>query len=213
MEKRRRKIFRFRAFVSLLTALGFGMAVLSGVLLFIAPSGRGVRWMWTLLGLNRHQWEEMHIWFCLLFAVAGTFHLSLNWRPMLHYLKIVGSKTYGFRFEWLAVLAISAVVFAGTYYQWKPFAALLEFRQQIQGRRQAPAPDVIVRPDGAKQNRAGIGQMTLMEYCAQTGLEPSEAVQTLQKKGVPIRPEMTMRQIAELTGVHPSQVPALLTAP
>jgi len=213
MEKRRRKIFQFRAFVSLLTALGFWMAVLSGVLLFIAPSGRGTNWIWTFLGLNRHQWEQMHIWFCLLFAVAGIFHLSLNWRPMLHYLKIVGSKTYGFRFEWLAVLAIGAVVFAGMYYQWKPFAALPNLRHQIQSRQQPPAPDIIVRPDGSKQSQAGIGRMTLMEYCAQTGLEPSEAVQTLQKKGIPIRPEMTMRQIAEIAGVHPSQVPALLTTP
>lgn len=212
MEQKPRKIFQFRAFVSLLTAICFAMAVISGAVLFLAPSGRGGGRGWTFWGLNRHQWEEQHIWFCLIFTIVGILHLIFNLRPILNYLKIVGSKTYRFRFEWLAALAVSGVVFSGTYYQWKPFAAFLELpRRMMQPSRPASGADVVAR--GGPATRPGIGQMTLAEYCRQEGLEPDKAIQILQGSGIAARPDMTMREIADLAGVHPSQLRQMLSKP
>jgi hypothetical protein len=208
MEQKPRKIFQFRAFVSLLTAICFGMAVISGAVLFLAPSGRGAGRTWAFWGLNRHQWEEQHIWFCLIFTIVGILHLILNIRPMMHYLKVIGSKTYRFRFEWLAALAAGAVVFAGTYYGWKPFRAVLEYPNQLQRSRQPSGADIVVR--GGQENRPGMGQITLADYCRQEGLDAAKVIDKLKSQGLSAKPEMTMRQIADLMEVHPSQLREIL---
>ncbi|HPP55784.1 MAG TPA: DUF4405 domain-containing protein [Anaerohalosphaeraceae bacterium] len=196
-----------------MTAICFAMAVISGAVLFLAPSGRGAGRAWAFWGLSRRQWEEQHVWFCLIFTIVGLIHLILNIRPILYYLKIVGIKTYWFRLEWLAALAVSAVVFAGTYYRWKPFAAFLELpRRMTEPGRQAGGTDMVAR-GGGQENRPGIGQMTLAEYCRQEGLEPAKAVEILRNRGLTVQTDMTMRQIADLAGVHPSQLRDMLRNP
>lgn len=211
MEQKPRKVFQFRAFVSLLAAVCFGMAVLSGAVLFLAPSGRGAGRTWFFWGLNRHQWEEQHIWFCVIFTVAGIVHLVLNIRPMLHYLRIIGSKTYRFRIEWLAALAVGVMVFAGTYYGWKPFRAVLEYPNKLRRSPQTSGDNLVVR--GGQQTPPRMGQMTLVEYCRQEGIKTEEVIQQLQTQGLTVLPEMTMREIADLAGVHPSQLREMLDRP
>lgn len=59
----------------------------------------------------------------------------------------------------------------------------------------------------------GIGQMTLKEYCSQTGFDVNTAVKKLQDAGFKASPDMTIRGIADTAGVHPSQIRTLLEAP
>jgi hypothetical protein len=190
MENQKKKWFQFRA------------------------SGRGGR-QWTFFGLDRHQWEDQHVWFCLVFSVIGLLHLILNLRPIVNYLKIVGSKAYRVRFEWLIALIVCVLVFAGTHYQWKPFRQLYEVQDQIQQSLQQPpaeaAPEEQVGREGGQGQ--GFGQMTLREVCSQSGLDLETAVQTLKDKGITALPDMTLRQIADQHGLHPSQLREMLTVP
>jgi hypothetical protein len=59
----------------------------------------------------------------------------------------------------------------------------------------------------------GFGQMTLSSYCSQTGLDVNETVKKLQNAGFKASSDMTIRSIADTTGVHPSEIRALLEAP
>ncbi|MBC8473177.1 MAG: DUF4405 domain-containing protein [Planctomycetes bacterium] len=59
----------------------------------------------------------------------------------------------------------------------------------------------------------GIGRMTLSSYCNQMGLDVNEGVKKLQKAGFKASPDMTIRSIADSTGVHPSEIRTLLEAP
>ncbi len=59
----------------------------------------------------------------------------------------------------------------------------------------------------------GFGQMTLKEYCVNTGLDVDEAVKKLQDAGFKASSDMTIRTIADSTGVHPSEIRTLLEAP
>jgi len=59
----------------------------------------------------------------------------------------------------------------------------------------------------------GIGQMTLKDYCSQTGFDVNTAVKKLQDAGFKAGPDMTIRGIADTAGVHPSQIRILLEAP
>ncbi|MBN2590996.1 MAG: DUF4405 domain-containing protein [Sedimentisphaerales bacterium] len=50
------------------------------------------------------------------------------------------------------------------------------------------------------------GQMTLEQYCEQNNLNINEVAQKLKDAGFTIKPEMTMREIADSNGAHPSEV-------
>ena len=59
----------------------------------------------------------------------------------------------------------------------------------------------------------GFGQMTLSSYCNQMGLDVNEAVKKLQSAGFKASSDMTIRNIADSTGVHPSEIRTLLESP
>jgi hypothetical protein len=56
----------------------------------------------------------------------------------------------------------------------------------------------------------GIGRMTLKSYCEQTGLDVNAALKKLQEAGYKASSDMTIRGIADITGVHPSQIRTIL---
>ena len=56
----------------------------------------------------------------------------------------------------------------------------------------------------------GLGWMTLKEYCDQLGLDVNTTVKKLQDAGFKAGPDMTIRAIADTTGVHPSQIRTII---
>ena len=56
----------------------------------------------------------------------------------------------------------------------------------------------------------GIGRMTLKSYCEQTGLDVNAALKKLEEAGYKASSDMTIRGIADITGVHPSQIRTIL---
>ncbi len=66
------------------------------------------------------------------------------------------------------------------------------------------------------QSSAGssrFGQMTLKQYCEQIDLDLDEAVKKLKDAGFTIKPEMTIREIADSVGIHPSEIRTILNQP
>jgi hypothetical protein len=62
-------------------------------------------------------------------------------------------------------------------------------------------------------NIQGFGRMTLNSYCNQMGMDVNEAVKKLNDAGFKASPDMTMRSIADTTGVQPSEIRPLLEPP
>ena len=56
----------------------------------------------------------------------------------------------------------------------------------------------------------GMGRMTLKQFCSDEGIEFSWAVSQLNSQGVTAAETMTMRQIADVLGVHPSELRGIL---
>lgn len=52
--------------------------------------------------------------------------------------------------------------------------------------------------------------MTLKQYCAESGLDLDAAMDKLRKGGLQLSEEMTLREIADMGGVHPSEIRLLL---
>jgi F0F1-type ATP synthase membrane subunit a len=79
---------RIRRVISLTVLLSFVLLALSGIVLFISPQGRVAYWAgWTLFGLTKDQYSAIHTTFMVLFITVGIWHIVLNWKPILGYLK------------------------------------------------------------------------------------------------------------------------------
>ncbi|HYN38594.1 MAG TPA: DUF4405 domain-containing protein [Rhodospirillales bacterium] len=64
-------------------ALSAIILLISGVVLFIAPSGRiASATQWALLWLDKDGWVNLHNVFAILFVAGLIWHLVFNWKPL-----------------------------------------------------------------------------------------------------------------------------------
>lgn len=76
-----------RAFVAFLVTWSFVILTVTGIVLYIVPHGRVGNWtFWTLGGLGKDGWADVHILFGAVFIVTGALHLYFNWKPFKKYL-------------------------------------------------------------------------------------------------------------------------------
>ena len=80
--------FHTRGFTSLLTTCSFLLLAITGIVLYISPKGRVAHWTgWTVLGIDKEQWSDIHMIASLLFLISAAFHLYFNWRIFWGYIK------------------------------------------------------------------------------------------------------------------------------
>lgn len=121
-----------RRLISLTTFIGFIFLASSGIMLFMSPQGRVAYWAgWTMLGLSKDQWAAVHTTFMILFLTVGIWHIVLNWRPIVGYLKDRTRKVRLTRPEFLTSLGICVVCFAGPLLGLPPFQQLLDASEGI----------------------------------------------------------------------------------
>lgn len=78
----------FRRTVSLTTFFSFILVLITSVVLYVEPHGRTAYWAdWTMLGLSKTSWDDIHLTTGLLFLLAGLLHVWLNWKPITAYMK------------------------------------------------------------------------------------------------------------------------------
>jgi len=195
--------FRTRGFISLLLALAFLVAVVSGSVLFMTPRGRVANWTgWTMAGLTKHEWAALHINACLLMLIVSVIHLVLNWRVFWGYIQ---KKSVGFNLKWemaASVLLASAVV-AGTLYEVPPLTATVALSERMkdywEGNSHAgPAPHA--------------EEFTLARLAQTTGLTAEDLATALETEGIAVEGESTtIAELAERNGMVPSQIYAIVT--
>jgi hypothetical protein len=69
--------------------------------------------------------------------------------------------------------------------------------------------DNITKQIGRRTGR-GIGRKTLREFCSDEGIDLSWASKKLSREGFIAKETMTMREIADVFAVHPSELPGIL---
>jgi hypothetical protein len=123
--------FSYRKFVSLLSTLIFIVISLSGIFLYITPKGRIANWVgWSLLGISKESWGQIHTVFSYLFIIAIAFHIFYNWKTLLSYLKNK-LKQFAFTKELIIATIITIIVFIGTNNNLIPFRYVADFGEQI----------------------------------------------------------------------------------
>ncbi len=190
---------------SVLVAASFIMLLVTGIVMFASPPGRIANWTnWNVLGLRKHDWTGLHIWFSALFLVVTIFHLVFNWRPMISYFKDRLSRRVGFRWEWVVALGIVGGVFAGTRLAIPPFSSLLAWNEDLKESWDAPA------------GRAPIPHaelLTLTELAEQGNVPVEAAVARLAARGVEgFSHDTVVQKIAEDAKLSARQVYDIILA-
>lgn len=152
-----------RKTISLVLLLSFVPLLISSIILYLlAPHGGpgSSAASWTLLGLGKRQWVDIHLNLGLLFLASGLVHLCYNWRAIVAYMK---NKTKNFSLATPALalaLAINLLFIGGTLLKVPPFSFLLELNR--------------------KPNRPAVSQQVepAREYMSSTAAAVSEQIDT-----------------------------------
>ncbi|MEQ8175617.1 MAG: DUF4405 domain-containing protein [Syntrophomonadaceae bacterium] len=77
----------FRTYTRSVTAVSmlilWGFSAISGLILWLAPTGPRSGRMLLLLGMTKQQWGDWHFWFSILAISVTVVHLIIDWRGFI----------------------------------------------------------------------------------------------------------------------------------
>lgn len=121
-----------RKITSFVMLFSFIIMVISGVAEFISPFGRlSMMIQWKMLGIDKMQWQALHIVFMVVFTVAGFIHIFLNIKPIKAYLKNKTRKMVVFTKEMSIALGITALLFAATLQKVEPLEYFVKLNKSF----------------------------------------------------------------------------------
>ena len=146
-----------------------------------------------MIGLGTHDWSGVHTWFAAVFVLTTVFHLIFNFRPLINYFRDRFTRRLGWRWEWVAAVALCVGVFAGAQTRIPPFSTLLNWGESVKkswedARTTAPLPHAEL--------------LSLKELASQAKVPYESAVERLEARGFKgIRPEAIAQDVARTNQV------------
>lgn len=130
------KPFHKRGWVVFMVGLSAVILLISGIVLFIAPSGRIANTtQWALLWLDKDGWANLHNVFAILFVAGLIWHLVFNWKPLSNYVVSRATHHLNLKKEMLAAVAVILVLVIVVAQNLPPADALTDlsyyFRQEF----------------------------------------------------------------------------------
>jgi hypothetical protein len=189
----------FRKIISLIVLVSFLLLVLTGIVLFIVPHGRVAYWSnWTLWGLSKDEWTNLHISLALLFFISGTFHIYYNWDPMISYLKNDKKRLVVFTGEFVTALLVTLFAVMTTQYGLPPLRWVLDLNESVK----AEAGRLYGEPPYGHAERS-----TLDTLAARMGLDLEKSLASISSAGFRVeKPADTLSEVALSNGVTPQQI-------
>jgi Domain of unknown function (DUF4405) len=128
--------FHKRGWVVFMVGLSAVILLASGIVLFIAPSGRIVNTtQWALLWLDKDGWVNLHNVFAILFVAGLVWHLVFNWKPLGNYVVSRATHHLNLKREMLLALAVLLVLLVLAVQELPPVNHLADladyFRQEF----------------------------------------------------------------------------------
>jgi len=205
-----------RRIVSFTVLLSFIVLSLSGLLMFVSPQGRVAYWSrWTLVGLTKEQLTAVHTTVMVLFLAGGIWHIVLNWRAIVGYLR---NRTRQIRFptpELGVALVLTGLFVVGPLAGIFPFKQYLDAGQSLKASWEARSGSP---PWGHAE------ESTLARFCQRMeDLERSDnqrliaidcdaAVEALRDQGLTVEStEQRLVDIAEANGTTPDALASIIT--
>jgi hypothetical protein len=135
-------------------SLGFSFLIMSytGVILYIAPHGRIAKWIdWHFLGLDKTQYQELHITSMVTFLVFGILHIYYNWKPIISYMKDSTKKISFTKKEFLIALLLNILFIVGTLTSIQPFKGFIDMGETIKEIWGESSTEIYKKDDSGKK--------------------------------------------------------------
>jgi hypothetical protein len=191
--------FQTKAFISLLTLGSFVIMTITGLVLYAAPQGRIAYWVtWKFWGLEKSQWEAIHIVSCFFFVVVGIYHLLNNWSLLENYLtgKIAGALKMKRELGYSALLIL--VILIGPMFRVAPFTYLLDLGDAL--KKSWIISKEYEPPFGHAE------EVSLRVFAKKVNLDLGKAMDELKAKGIQADAGDSLQKIATTNGISPMQL-------
>jgi len=192
---------KYQRVVSLSLGLTFIVMLLSsGVLYFIPDRGVTAWSAWSFLGLDKQQWDNLHINLGLLFLVFLVWHIYYNWKPIKNYLKV--------KKEWVIItkefnfsLLLVSLFIIGTIWMIFPFSFFVNIGNGIKA---------INAKNAGTPPFAYAEQATLKDYTILMHLEYADVVKKLEEEQLSFKMNETLIKIAQSNDISPQNLSEMI---
>jgi hypothetical protein len=186
-----------RSLTSLSVMAGFLIMSISGVIAFVNPQGRIAFWTdWSMFGLTKEQWGDIHILSSLLFVVAGIVHIYYNWRPLMNYLGQKASSGRKHRREIAITALISLIIVASAVWKIPPLSYLLDLNAYVK--------DLWVVHKDYEPPFGHAELLSLKVFCQKVNIPLDAATAALRAQGLNgVEPERQLQEIARANRTSP----------
>jgi hypothetical protein len=197
------KSFELRRTVSLALVLLAAVLTYTGIVLYIAPSGRVAHWShWSFLGLDKEQLGAVHTINSFAFVILGWLHTWYNWKAILRYLKDKARRLRVATPEMVAATLLVALLVVGSALSWPPFAQVMELGEGVKDWWEE-------REGSPPWGHAELASLQLV--ASRLGLETDQALEALRSEGWSVdEPSAILRDIAHDHGRSPAELYAAL---
>jgi len=223
----RKYAFQWRAYVSLFLFFAGVLLAFSGVILYIAPSGRIAKTIeWRPLWLDKGQWETLHTILGLVVLFFSYLHVKFNWRPIVSYFRRKLGDVMKLRKE-LAVATLStlALVVSSIYYL-PPVKQIMDFGESFNdfwecwGENQGyymvseeelhPENEAVDEPAVLSSSSKGYGRLTVADLAGNEGVPVETVLERLAEYDVAAEPGDNMLTLSGRSGYSPGELAAIM---
>jgi len=193
------EIMKARRVASLTMLFAFAVMAITGIILFIVPQGRVAYWSgWTLLGLGKSQWGDLHTTMGLLMLLAGITHVAFNWRSIMVYLKNRSRELRVLTPEFNTAAVIAAVVVVFTLLALPPVTWVVDLGSSIKA-------DAAVTYGEPPYGHAELS--TLAAFIANMRWDEQQSLAALRDAGYEFEGRgRTLLEVADANGTTPQTV-------
>ena len=189
---------KYQRFVSLTAMLSFIVLTLSSIILYFIPDRKVTSWTdWNFLGLDKQQWDNLHINLGILFLIMIIWHIYFNWKPIKNYLK-ENKELKIFTKEFNIALVVTALFSIGTITMTTPFSFLVNIGNGVKAMNSI---------DNGNPPFGYAEYATLEDFCLITSIDIDKATKKLEKNGVIINSTKDMlRSISYENNISPKDI-------
>ncbi|WP_022670709.1 DUF4405 domain-containing protein [Hippea alviniae] len=193
-----------RRLTSLVMLFSFIIMSFSGIVLFLVPWGDIADWInWRFLGLNKLQYEKLHVAFMVVFVAFGIIHIYLNWKSILNYLKNKKGKISFKKSELIVSLGIITLFFIGSIYTFQPFKSYFDFEVRIKS--------IWLKGMESQPPYSHAEESSLKVLCKKTSIDLTKALEALKKEGIRVDSiDESLKEIALHNNTTPAEIHAII---
>ena len=196
---------KYQRFVSLSAGLSFVILFLSSGVLYFIPNRSVTGWSgWHFLGLDKQQWDNLHINLGIFFLVMMIWHIYYNWKAIKNYLKFkkklkIFTKEFNVALVWVSIFTV------GTLTMTIPLSILVNLGNGIKAKN---AKTMGTPPFQYAE------YTPLEDFCHLSHIDPTQALQQLHNKGIKLSSSLALiKDIAAQNHTTPQEIFKIIKTP